>query len=119
MATQALQFSEFNTAACREVGVSGPIGVQFDLDEVLNMSAVDDVVVIAGELSESNRCSVEMANMPTVITTEHDGCTVCMEGFQSSEGGKQVPCCGHVFHAACISTWLSLSNSCPLCRFKY
>lgn len=39
-------------------------------------------------------------------------CTVCMEGC---EGGKQTPC-GHIFHGACISSWLGLRNSCPLCR---
>ncbi|KAL3322920.1 hypothetical protein AABB24_040156 [Solanum stoloniferum] len=46
-------------------------------------------------------------------------CIVCMEGFQTSvdDHGKKMPC-GHVFHANCLIKWLSISHSCPLCRYK-
>ncbi|XP_060215668.1 uncharacterized protein LOC132642548 [Lycium barbarum] len=44
-------------------------------------------------------------------------CTVCMESFESSVAAKQVAC-GHVFHSYCLTNWLSLHNSCPLCRFQ-
>ncbi|KAI3790149.1 hypothetical protein L2E82_02967 [Cichorium intybus] len=42
-------------------------------------------------------------------------CTVCMEGFDSS--CKRAPC-GHVYHAACLTKWLSFQNTCPACRCK-
>lgn len=55
-------------------------------------------------------------SLPTVNTG--DGvCTVCMEGFEFGVGGKQLPC-DHIFHQNCLSKWLSLHKSCPLCRFK-
>lgn len=51
--------------------------------------------------------------MPTIDAGGRE-CAVCMEGFGSG-GGKKVHC-GHVFHENCIFRWLSVHNSCPLCR---
>ncbi|KAK9274454.1 hypothetical protein L1049_021701 [Liquidambar formosana] len=93
--------SESNTIAAY------PIDLCFDLDEVLTM-----VENSSCGMTTSNSL---VSNMPTV--TALDVCAVCMEGIQSSKGGKQVPC-GHVYHATCIATWLSLYNSCPLCRCR-
>ncbi|RWR73514.1 E3 ubiquitin-protein ligase RING1-like protein [Cinnamomum micranthum f. kanehirae] len=42
-------------------------------------------------------------------------CTVCMEEFGAGRGAKRMPCC-HVYHDTCISTWLVIDRSCPLCR---
>ncbi|KAK9102317.1 hypothetical protein Sjap_019571 [Stephania japonica] len=45
-------------------------------------------------------------------------CMVCMEDIKKDEAGKEgklMPC-RHVYHANCISTWLSLHDTCPLCR---
>jgi len=40
-------------------------------------------------------------------------CAVCIEVI--SEGGGFLSC-GHVFHAACVDSWLEQSGSCPTCR---
>ena len=41
-------------------------------------------------------------------------CTICQELFEVGQTRKHLPC-GHVFHAACIDGWLSLSSTkCPL-----
>lgn len=42
-------------------------------------------------------------------------CTVCQEYFTSDVKVKQLPC-NHFFHKDCITPWLSLHNSCPICR---
>lgn len=84
--------------------VNRHIDLCFDLD--LAITAVDDT-------SEISKSTSMVSTMPTVTVV--DACTVCREGFQSGEGGKQLPC-GHVYHAGCIASWLSLRNSCPLCR---
>lgn len=81
------------------------IDVSFDMDEALTLPPN-----FGRQVSESHSL---VADMPTVISD--DVCSVCMEGFQSGVGGKRVPC-GHVYHAGCISSWLSNYNSCPLCR---
>ncbi|KAJ9183903.1 hypothetical protein P3X46_007702 [Hevea brasiliensis] len=81
------------------------IDVSFDMDEALTLPSN-----FAHQISESESL---VDDMLTVVSD--DVCSVCMEGFQSGVGGKRVPC-GHVYHAGCISSWLSNCNSCPLCR---
>ncbi|KAM7527900.1 hypothetical protein LguiB_031310 [Lonicera macranthoides] len=63
------------------------------------------------------KATTESLYMPKV--TAVGACTICMDGLQSSNGiGKQVPC-GHVYHPTCITKWLSLQHSCPLCRSNF
>ncbi|KAL5572563.1 hypothetical protein UlMin_022160 [Ulmus minor] len=91
---------------------------QFDLDEVLNFSYTNydhTVESTATTKAESDDQSSIVNCMPSVVTTTLDSCAVCMESFLSGESGKRVPC-GHVYHATCITAWLAVCNSCPLCR---
>ncbi|KAL9321761.1 hypothetical protein ACSQ67_009814 [Phaseolus vulgaris] len=41
-------------------------------------------------------------------------CAICFEDFHV---GVSMPCL-HMFHKSCISEWLQIGHSCPLCRFK-
>ncbi|XP_052194702.1 RING-H2 finger protein ATL57 [Diospyros lotus] len=43
-------------------------------------------------------------------------CAICLSEFEDREMVKMIPYCRHVFHPACIDTWLSAHVSCPLCR---
>ncbi|XP_014499447.1 E3 ubiquitin ligase BIG BROTHER-like [Vigna radiata var. radiata] len=42
-------------------------------------------------------------------------CAICFEDFLF---GVRMPCL-HAFHKSCISEWLHIGNSCPLCRFYF
>ncbi|KAM0974719.1 E3 ubiquitin-protein ligase RDUF1-like [Malus sylvestris] len=101
---------------------------EFDLDEALTLSFEENSnsvhcnnnSIIA--TSNSSCSSLIVDCMPSPVTAVDDVCAVCMEGMQSGGDqqdhsiiGKQVPC-GHVYHATCISSWLIVCNSCPLCR---
>ncbi|KAJ9178237.1 hypothetical protein P3X46_010137 [Hevea brasiliensis] len=43
-------------------------------------------------------------------------CAVCLGEFEEGEWLKHLPNCAHVFHVACIDTWLQTRSNCPLCR---
>ncbi|KAH7429127.1 hypothetical protein KP509_09G032300 [Ceratopteris richardii] len=43
-------------------------------------------------------------------------CVVCLGDFEQGEELKQLPKCKHVFHPACIGSWLESHTTCPLCR---
>lgn len=42
-------------------------------------------------------------------------CCICMNEFNKNELLLK-PNCKHVFHSACMLSWLSLNSSCPMCR---
>ncbi|KAJ3170880.1 hypothetical protein HDU87_008646 [Geranomyces variabilis] len=43
-------------------------------------------------------------------------CAVCVDGFTAPS--TKLPC-DHRFHMDCITPWLSLHNTCPVCRREY
>lgn len=105
----------------------------FDLDEVLTLAKDstqlshhddnDDQIIEVEESAAARNISSNLNYMPptdhttsssTILDVEYS-CMVCMESFHYSGGGEQIPC-GHVYHASCIAAWLSICDSCPLCR---
>lgn len=44
-------------------------------------------------------------------------CAVCKEKILVDEEVKKLPCC-HYYHGDCIMPWLSIRNTCPVCRYE-
>ncbi|KAG5015813.1 E3 ubiquitin-protein ligase RING1 [Glycine max] len=44
-------------------------------------------------------------------------CAVCKDQITPHAEAKQLPC-KHLYHSDCITPWLELHASCPLCRFR-
>ena len=43
-------------------------------------------------------------------------CSICLEDFNKGQRVRELPKCGHVYHAHCVDRWLRMHNACPLCR---
>jgi len=55
-------------------------------------------------------------NLRLVTVKTEDICPVCQEAMPIGSKAKAMPC-GHLFHDECLISWVSKSNSCPMCRF--
>ncbi|CAL5353032.1 unnamed protein product [Camellia sinensis] len=68
----------------------------------------------------ASKAAVE--SMPTIeivdghISSESH-CAVCKEAFDLGSEAREMPC-KHIYHSDCILPWLSLRNSCPVCRHE-
>lgn len=44
-------------------------------------------------------------------------CAVCKDEIVVEEKVRRLPC-AHLYHGDCIVPWLSIRNTCPLCRYE-
>ncbi|KAI3684979.1 hypothetical protein L6452_34209 [Arctium lappa] len=77
----------------------------------------------ASSLGRPPAARTVVENLLTVVMTELDLeknntlCAVCKDEIGVGLSGKQLPC-GHRYHGDCIVPWLSIRNTCPVCRHE-
>ncbi|XP_047331836.1 E3 ubiquitin-protein ligase RING1-like [Impatiens glandulifera] len=95
----------------------------FDLDLAITMALESPNGQWIKQFQSPTATSAEettllVSQMPTLsadqLTATNSLCTVCLEGFEIADAKRFN--CGHVYHADCITEWLLLHDSCPLCR---
>ncbi|RVW87376.1 E3 ubiquitin-protein ligase RDUF1 [Vitis vinifera] len=80
------------------------------------------------EINGAGRCEhppaskAAVESLPTIkIVASHvlseSHCAVCKEPFELDSEARELPC-KHIYHSDCILPWLSLRNSCPVCRHE-
>lgn len=75
-----------------------------------------------GRLENPPASKAAIESLPTIeivqfhIVTE-SCCAVCKEEFELGTEVREMPC-KHLYHSECILPWLSLRNSCPVCRHE-
>ncbi|GMI65099.1 BCA2 zinc finger ATL 4 [Hibiscus trionum] len=55
--------------------------------------------------------------IPNVTVDDKLHCSVCLDDIEIGSEAKEMPC-KHKFHSGCITPWLELHSSCPVCRYK-
>ena len=48
---------------------------------------------------------------------EYPTCSICLMDVTDGQNTILLPC-GHMFHSDCVTKWLEIHNTCPLCRFE-
>ncbi|KAI6698310.1 hypothetical protein NL676_018429 [Syzygium grande] len=68
----------------------------------------------------ASKAAIESMPVVKIIGNHIDAeshCAVCKEAFELDGEAREMPC-KHIYHADCIMPWLSIRNSCPVCRHE-
>ncbi|KAI9144506.1 hypothetical protein BKA69DRAFT_1012901, partial [Paraphysoderma sedebokerense] len=59
--------------------------------------------------------SLPKIDHPELTFNESPICSICTDTYSSSSTVTKLPC-SHHFDVSCITPWLQLHNTCPVCR---
>jgi Ring finger domain len=62
--------------------------------------------------------SLPVAVITEAVVSSQKECSVCLEKLVLMEANILTLPCDHLFHKACIVTWLEKHTTCPVCRFE-
>ncbi|GAB4856720.1 hypothetical protein Ancab_014635 [Ancistrocladus abbreviatus] len=63
-----------------------------------------------------SKCLTEMIYCSSDQMQEEDRCVICLEEYENMDEVALLKACRHDYHVACIKKWLSMKNSCPICK---
>jgi len=59
----------------------------------------------------------EIQSLKWNMDMNNEDCTICLEHFNIESNIYEFKC-GHYFHTNCVTTWLSIKDTCPICRYQ-
>ncbi|KAK9065859.1 hypothetical protein SSX86_015261 [Deinandra increscens subsp. villosa] len=95
--------------------------IESGFDRLLEqLSQIDISGLNRSEQPPASKSAVE--SMPTIeVTNSHvskeSHCAICIEPFPLGAEAREMPC-KHIYHSDCILPWLTMRNSCPVCRHE-
>ncbi|KAK9079299.1 hypothetical protein SSX86_000970 [Deinandra increscens subsp. villosa] len=63
-----------------------------------------------------SKCVQESIHCCSDQMQEEGTCVICLEEYADMDDVGMLRVCRHDFHARCIRKWLSMKNSCPICK---
>ncbi|CAM0952768.1 unnamed protein product [Alopecurus aequalis] len=81
----------------------------------------DDPLEPSAPVMAARRAAVESLPVTTLTREtatvgQQTTCPICLHEFQAGDSARRLPACGHVFHVACVDSWLLSKPQCPMCR---
>lgn len=65
--------------------------------------------LISKSLRETIYCSSDQ-------NQDEETCAICLEEYKNMDDIGMMKTCGHDYHVACIKQWLTMKNTCPICK---
>ncbi|PIA32734.1 hypothetical protein AQUCO_04400141v1 [Aquilegia coerulea] len=90
------------------------------MDELIQNDSME-IDVNESVLIAASRASIDALERTKYKTEEWKdvtSCSVCCQEFTTGEEIRKMPCFrAHIFHIGCIEKWLTVSHTCPQCRY--
>ncbi|KAF6167312.1 hypothetical protein GIB67_043173 [Kingdonia uniflora] len=95
---------------------------QDDFDQYLRTSAETHAMeqIYIASMEAINKLREQRRNQGLVeirILDEGEKCSICYEEYEIGDVAKTVKGCSHMFCAMCISNWVTIKRTCPMCRY--
>ncbi|KAF5204987.1 E3 ubiquitin-protein ligase rduf1 [Thalictrum thalictroides] len=97
------------------------MGSGFDrLLDQLSRIGIDGVGQFEQQYPPASKAAIDQ--LPTIVIAsshvrDESHCAVCTDEFELGTVAREMPC-KHIYHPHCILPWLSMKNSCPVCRHE-
>ncbi|TYJ19011.1 hypothetical protein E1A91_A09G161900v1 [Gossypium mustelinum] len=63
-----------------------------------------------------SKCLAETIYSSSDQFQDESSCVICLEEYKDMDEVGALKTCGHKYHVPCIKKWLSMKNTCPICK---
>ncbi|XP_065855501.1 probable E3 ubiquitin-protein ligase HIP1 [Euphorbia lathyris] len=63
-----------------------------------------------------SKCLTESVYCSSGQSQDEGSCAICLEEYEDRVDVGSLKICRHDYHVSCIRKWLSMKNSCPICK---
>lgn len=95
--------------------------MRLDVDEMSYeelLALGERIGCVSTGLSEDliSKCLTEKVYCSPGQSQDEGNCVICLEEYKEMDDVGSLKNCGHEYHVSCIKKWLSMKNSCPICK---